>query len=232
MVPVSVDSRSSLSFNPQTLVGLLIVGAGLLMLAENLGLMQARDLLSYWPVGVLAVGAMMFTRATDVAGRTWAGFVMFAGGWWVLSVVMGWPVRLSTLFPIGLVMVGIVVIQRALGMRRLEPGTTDQSISDLAFWAGIDRKVTSSLFRRADLTAVMGGIQLDFRQAAINGEAVIDLFVFMGGVEIKVPPDWVVSNQAIAIMGGAQDRSTGPADSKHRLVLRGFIMMGGLEVKT
>ncbi len=229
---VSADSRPPLSLNPQTLVGLLIVAAGLLMLAENLGMMQARHLLSFWPVGILAVGAMMFTRAVDVAGRTWAAFVMFVGGWWTLSVVMAWPVRISTIFPIGLVMIGVVIIQRALGLRRVEPGTTDQSISDLAFWAGIERKVTSSLFRRADVTAVMGGIQLDFRQAAINGEAVVDLFVFMGGVEIKVPPDWVVSNQAIAIMGGAQDKSTGAADSKHRLVLRGFIMMGGVEVKT
>lgn len=229
---MSGESRPPLSLNPQTLVGLLIVVAGLLMLGDNLGLMQTRRVLAYWPVGVLAVGAMMFTRAADVAGRTWAGFVMFVGGWWTLSVLMDWPVRLSTIFPIGLVMIGIVVIQRAVGLRPVEPGTADQSISDLAFWAGIERKVTSALFRRADITAVMGGIQLDFRQAAINGEAVVDLFVFMGGVEIKVPPDWIVSNQAIAIMGGAQDKSTGSADSKHRLVLRGFIMMGGVEVKT
>jgi predicted membrane protein len=229
---VSGESRPPLSLNPQTLVGLLIVVLGLLMLGDNLGLMETRRVLAFWPVGVLVVGALMFTRAADVAGRTWAGFVMFVGGWWTLSVLMDWPVRLSTIFPIGLVMIGIVVIQRAVGLRPVEPGTADQSISDLAFWAGIERKVTSALFRRADITAVMGGIQLDFRQAAINGEAVVDLFVFMGGVEIKVPPDWIVSNQAIAIMGGAQDKSTGSADSKHRLVLRGFIMMGGVEVKT
>lgn len=229
---MSGEPRPPLSLNPQTLVGLLIVVVGLLMLGDNLDLVQTRSVLAYWPVGVLAVGAMMFTRAADVAGRTWAGFVMFVGGWWTLSVLMDWPVRLSTIFPIGLVMVGIVVIQRAIGLRPVEPGTADQSISDLAFWSGIERKVTSALFRRADITAVMGGIQLDFRQAAINGEAVVDLFVFMGGVEIKVPPDWIVSNQAIAIMGGAQDKSMGAADSKHRLVLRGFIMMGGVEVKT
>jgi predicted membrane protein len=232
MVPVSAESPSSLSINPQTLVGVLIVAAGILMLGDNLGLLEARHVLGWWPVGVLAVGGLMFTRAADGAGRTWAAFVTLVGAWWTLSVLMGWPVRLSTIFPVGLVMIGVVVIQRALGLQRVEPGSTDQTVSDLAFWAGVERKVTSSLFRRADLTAIMGGIQLDFRQAAINGEAVIDLFVLMGGVEIKVPPDWVVSNQAIAVMGGAVDKSTGSADSKHRLVLRGFVMMGGVEVKT
>lgn len=230
MVPVSVEPRPSL--NPQTLVGVLVVAAGILMLGDNLGLLQTRHVLTYWPLGVLAVGVLMFTRAVDAPGRTWAAFVTFIGGWWALSVVMGWPVRLSTVFPIGLVMIGVVIIQRALGLQRAGPGSTDQVISDLAFWAGVERKVASSMFRRADLTAIMGGIQIDFRQAAINGEGVIDLFVLMGGVEIKVPPDWVVSNQAIAVMGGAVDKSTGAADSRHRLVLRGFVLMGGVEVKT
>lgn len=225
------ERRPALSLNPQTLIGFLIVLAGLLMLAENLGIMEARRFLLYWPVAVLSVGVMMFRRAVDTAARTWAGFVIFVGSWWTLSLLLDWPVRLSVVFPLGLMTIGIVIILRALGLRT-DNGTTDQALSDLAFWAGIDRRVSSSLFRRADLTAVMGGIQMDFRQAAINGEAVIDLFVFMGGVELKVPPDWVVSNQMVAVMGGAQDRSTGPADSKHRLVLRGFVMMGGVGVKT
>jgi len=33
-------------------------------------------------------------------------------------------------------------------------------------------------------------------------------------------------------MGGADDRSTGPQDATNRLVLRGFVLMGGIEVKT
>jgi len=232
MVSVSAESRPPSRFNPQAVVGLLVVAAGVLLLLGNLGVVHAGRVLAYWPVGVLAVGLAMFVRAVDTPARTWAGFVTAVGAWWTVSVVQGWPVRLSTILPIGLVMVGIVIVQRAMGVRRIAPGTTDQSISDLAFWAGIERKVTSSLFRRADVTAIMGGVQLDFRQAAINGEAVVDLFVLMGGVEVKVPPDWIVSNEAIAIMGGAQDRSAGSADSRHRLILRGFILMGGVEVKT
>src|SRR5690606_41737125 len=118
----------------------------------------------------------------------------------------------------------------------LAAGPGDQggtpTCSDLAFWAGVERKVSTTSFRRADLTAIMGGIQMDFRNASINGEAVIDLFVLMGGVEIRVPPDWNVTNQIVAVMGGLQDHSTGPADSPHRLILRGFVVMGGAEVKT
>ena len=47
-------------------------------------------------------------------------------------------------------------------------------------------------FRGADLIAVMGGCEIDLRQAAINGEAVIDVFCMWGGIEIRVPEDWTV----------------------------------------
>ena len=153
------------------------------------------------------------------------------GGWWTMALVMGWPGRRTTIFPLAFVVVGVVIIQRAIAPAPRAPGGSP-SLSALAFWAGVERKVNSTSFRRADLTAIMGGIQMDFRNAAINGEAVIDLFVMMGGVELRVPPDWNVSNQMVAVMGGLQDRSTGPADSPHRLILRGFVVMGGVEVKT
>jgi hypothetical protein len=126
---------------------------------------------------------------------------------------------------------GTAMISRA--WRQQSPiGTTDQVISDFAFWSGIERRISSPLFRRADFTAVMGGIEVDLRQAGTPGEAIIDVFIMMGGLEIKVPPDWIVSNQMIAVMGGAVDKSTGLKDAKHRLIIRGFVFMGGVEVKT
>ena len=63
-------------------------------------------------------------------------------------------------------------------------------------------------------------------------EAIIDVFVWWGGVEITVPPDWAVSNQVVAIMGGADDKSTGTQDARNRLIVRGFVVMGGVEIKT
>ena len=89
------------------------------------------------------------------------------------------------------------------------------------------------MFRRGDLTAIMGGIELDLRGASTaNGEAVIDLFVMWGGIEIWVPPDWAVSNEVGLLMAGAEDKSTGTQAARHRLVVRGFAIMGGVEIKT
>ena len=79
----------------------------------------------------------------------------------------------------------------------------------------------------------MGGIELDLRGASTaGGEAIIDVFAMWGGIEIKVSPDWSVSNQAIAIMGGVEDKSKATSDARHRLIVRGFVLMGGVEIKT
>ena len=79
----------------------------------------------------------------------------------------------------------------------------------------------------------MGGHDIDLRGAGIAGDAaVIDLFVIWGGVEIKVPPDWKVSCEALPIMGGVDDRSKAPAgEARGHLVLKGLIVMGGVEIK-
>lgn len=228
---MSTEYRPGMQFNPQTLVGLLIVLAGVLLTADNLGLVEAGRVLRFWPIGVLATGILMWFRATDTGARIWAGFVVALGGLWTIARVLDWPVNFSMVFPLAIVMVGVVIVQRALGMRQPQVGAA-QSMSELAFWSGIDKRVSTALFRRADLTAVMGGIQLDFRDSQISGEAVVDMFVLMGGVELRLPPDWTVSNQVVAIMGGVQEKSTGATDGKHRLILRGFVMMGGVEVKT
>jgi hypothetical protein len=65
-----------------------------------------------------------------------------------------------------------------------------------------------------------------------SGEAVIDVFVMWGGIEIWVPPSWAVVNKVGVLMGGVEDKSTGTQDARHRLIVRGFVVMGGMEIKT
>ena len=112
--------------------------------------------------------------------------------------------------------------------------TADQVVSGFAFWSAFRRRIVSTAFKHADLTAIMGGIELDLRGASTaNGEAVIDVFAMWGGIEIKVPPDWAVSNQAIGDHGRRRRQEPG-----HAATLAsgwssvGFVVMGGVEIKT
>ena len=218
---------------PQTVIGLLIVTFGLLLTADNLGWMDAGAVLNYWPIALVAIGAAVTSNAADRGGRVLGGALMVVGGWLTLGRVFHLHIGIGDLWPLLLVAAGAVMIMRSRGASGPAGVTGDRPLVDFALWSGVERRITSASFRRADLTAVMGGIELDLRAASTaDGTAVIDMFVMWGGIEITVPPDWDVQVQTLAIMGGVHNKGTGMETARHRLILRGVVLMGGVEIKT
>jgi hypothetical protein len=83
--------------------------------------------------------------------------------------------------------------------------------------------------------AVMGGAELDFREARFGtGVTEVNVFAVMGGVEILVPPSVRVEMNGIAIMGAFDMKGHGDADADPDApVLRigGFLLMAGVDVR-
>ena len=112
-------------------------------------------------------------------------------------------------------------------------------ISVFAALAASKRSSSDSPFLGGDITAFMGGCQLDLRLASIprGGEAVIDVVAVMGGLEVWVPQGWAVVSKVVPFMGGVDDKRLPPLeplsspDTRPRLVLRGVVVMGGLVIK-
>jgi hypothetical protein len=81
--------------------------------------------------------------------------------------------------------------------------------------------------------SIMGGTQLDFREAALSlGVTEVKVFAMMGGVEIIVPPGVHVESHGIGIMGGFDhiaDYETG-GDDAPTLRVTGLALMGGVEI--
>ena len=76
--------------------------------------------------------------------------------------------------------------------------------------------------------------KIDLRESTVpaGSEAIIDVTTIMGGFEIRVPEAWNVIIEVIPFMGGYEDKTRHPADpSAPRLRIRGFVMMGGVEIK-
>ena len=78
----------------------------------------------------------------------------------------------------------------------------------------------------------MGGCEIDLRQASIKeGDAVIDVFALWGGIDLKVPLDWSVVMQGSPLMGGFDDKTHPPqGGSNKRLVIKGYAIMGGVQI--
>ena len=107
----------------------------------------------------------------------------------------------------------------------------EPTFSDTAILGGVERHSSSQAFRSAEATAFMGGVELDFREAIMEGdEAKIDVTAIMGGVDIRVPRTWTVVNHVTPVMGGVNDHSHA-IDSNKRIIIEGTVLMGGLEIK-
>ena len=69
-----------------------------------------------------------------------------------------------------------------------------------------EEKITTQAFKGGYLRAVLGGVELDLSQTAIETPAAtIEATVVMGGAEIKVPQDWVVNTGTRVKVGGVED---------------------------
>jgi hypothetical protein len=81
--------------------------------------------------------------------------------------------------------------------------------------------------------AVMGGVELDFREAdLLEGTTEVEVVAFMGGVNIVVPPDVDVQANGVGLLGGfASVSSQAPEPDAPRIEIRGWAVMGGVEVK-
>ena len=233
MDPGRIDPSSRLT--PRLLFGLAVMALGLLLTLDNLGVLEARSFLRWWPVVLIAMGLAKLIQPGAARERSGALIWLFVGMAFLLNSLGLLQVR--KLWPLVLLVVGAAMVQRALrgggfGSRRSAPVTgSDAIVKSFAFMGGISRGTNTHDFRGGEAGAVMGGCEIDLRQARMQGgEAVIDTFAVWGGIEIYVPEDWEVVNRGFALMGGFSDETKRPAEPKGRLVVTGFAVMGGVEI--
>ena len=220
-------------FTPQLLMGLIIIAIGAIFTLNNLGIVDARQYVRYWPVALILVGVLKVWQARCGTGVFGGSLFILAGVWLLLETFRIVTINIFDLWPLLFVFFGASLIWRGLRGGRAAAGVDGHStINALAVLGGVHRGNNSRAFRGGDLTAIMGGCEIDLRQAAIDGEAVIDVFAMWGGIEIKVPEDWTISSRVVPILAGFEDKTRPQRGAAtHRLLIRGFAIMGGVEVK-
>jgi hypothetical protein len=112
-------------------------------------------------------------------------------------------------------------------------GAVKPSDTIVSFFSGVSRKGQWHPARKMKIVAIMGGVELDFSNALMPpGTIEIDVFCLMGGIEMRVPEGVNVDAHPVAIMGGVENHGFGHyGPNAPTIKLRGFIMMGGVEVK-
>jgi hypothetical protein len=103
----------------------------------------------------------------------------------------------------------------------------------VAIMGGETRKGRWRPSRRTNAIAVMGGIDIDLREAELADGAEILALPIMGAVTIVVPEGVSVEMSGFALMGGnsGPDDDILPVPNAPVIRVRAFSLMGGVEVK-
>jgi predicted membrane protein len=120
------------------------------------------------------------------------------------------------------------------GATRPAAGAHDEADAVLhanAIFGGFERQVSSQNFRGGEITAILGGCEIDLTRAQIQGEAVLDVFTCFGGITLRVPEDWTVILRGTPILATFVDKARVPLDGSHRLIITGHAILGGVEVR-
>lgn len=236
-----MSNENPLAATPKLAFGVLILVFGSILLADSLRLVDDDVLLPYfWPLaGFLLAGAFALARTW------WLTFVFALFGGLTTARVLGVRIKydfdfFDLFWPMILICVGVHLVRRATsGARaRLAPGQEADAaatVENFAFLGGNTVHNTSQSFRGGDLSAFMGGVELDLTGARTPPDgAVLDVFAMWGGLEIRVPHGWRVHGKVVPLLGGFDDKTIPPSDPTAVagiLTVRGFVIMGGVEVK-
>ncbi|MEI8324320.1 MAG: DUF5668 domain-containing protein, partial [Betaproteobacteria bacterium] len=216
-----------------------VVIIGVLALADNLFQINTRQIIQFWPAVFVLVGAVNLSQTRRPAGYLVGGVMIALGVLMTLSNMGVIGFHLRDWWPALLIAAGVAMISRGSlrhGLAGARPrwGACSEAGADvnaIAVMSGNKLTVVSQDFREGEATAIMGGVELDFRGAVVQTEAHLRTFAFWGGIQIKVPADWSVESRVVPIMGGMEDKTIPPAQATKRLVIDGFVMMGAVVIK-
>lgn len=215
--------------------GIFLIAAGSVLLADRLGIVPGGLLQHFWPMAFVLLGtALVLARPTANVG----GYILILVGIYLELRTLGiLRVRFWDLWPLYLILFGIHLLWRALRPPSAGCSPADLNDSRLSEWVvfgGVEGVVTSQKFEGGNLMAMFGGISLDLRNARMAASPVVlHCDAAFGGIELKVPPAWRVSVHAVPIFGGVECKALPPASEvpEQHLVIRGFVMFGGVEIK-
>jgi len=258
---IDMDEAPRFPLTEKIVAGVFLVLLGGLFILDNLRVIDAGSLWDYWPLLLIVPGVARLLAPSRPGQRVWGAILLAVGGLLLLrNLDIVW-IPFHKVWPFLLVVFGGYMIFQTASRRSLpaapaDPGpgarafdgaraglaataefagrTSVSQLNEFALCGGGHRVVQSSDFRGGTITVVAGGFDIDLREATIAGDSVsIELFVMMGGVVLRIPETWKVVVNVTPLLGGSdlKSRTIASPETVRTLVVNGFILMGGLEVK-
>jgi predicted membrane protein len=113
-------------------------------------------------------------------------------------------------------------------------GSKEDVLDVAAVFGSVKKNLYSKTFKGGEMVSVFGGVEVDLSQSDFEHTIKIESVQIFGGATLIVPPTWQVRSEAVAIFGGIEDkrRRIETTTPEKILVLDGFVMFGGIEIKS
>jgi hypothetical protein len=234
--------------------GLVIVGVGVALLLDHLGVLPFGYLYRFWPLLLVLLGAM---NIMTQSGRAFGFLLIVAGALLQLNKLNLLHLTFADVWPLAIIAVGLLLIWGSLETRGVlrrahrsksaaeafrqrimdQTSETDTSLNAVAVFGGCERRFTGQHFQSGRATSIFGGLELDFSDADMDDEAVLEISCIFGGVEVRVPETWYVHSRSLPVFGGFEDKTrqtrvaTTPGAKRKTLIVTGLVVFGGVEIK-
>jgi len=111
------------------------------------------------------------------------------------------------------VLAGLWAVGQVLARRRTVGDDTSDEFAIAVYVGGVQRACKATSLRRGSVSVVLGGVDLDLREATLDASgADLDLSATLGGVNVTVPSDWKVVVEDRATLGGVEALVTDPEE--------------------
>jgi predicted membrane protein len=234
----------------KTMAGILVVIAGSLFLAREMGAMIP-DWLFTWKFAMIAIGLVI---AVKHKMRHPGWMLILVGGMFMLNDFYPELNFKQFIWPVVIILFGLFLIfkprrrfhrmryyrshWRKHGIPWENTGTSpskEDFIDSTAFMAGVKKNVVSKNFKGGDITNVFGGTELNLMQADFEERATLEVTQVFGGTTLIIPSNWEIRSELVTVFGSVEDKRpvqpTTDGNSKV-LLLTGTTFMGGMEIRS
>lgn len=238
------------------LVGLIIVVVGIGIILRAAGIEVSLYFDGWWTLPLIIIAVVSMANGGIGPGN----FALLLIGVWLLANQRDWiPQWFNSAYIVGAAIIGFGLLfifnpkketsgdgerredsreQRRSGSERPGPNRSKSSQSDhdanpsyTAIFSGQDIRNAATNLDGSTLFALFGGLTVDFRDARIDHDIMIDASAVFGGIDLMFPPDVRVVTRATPLFGGVDNKTRAlHAANAPTVTVRCLAAFGGVDI--
>lgn len=225
--------------------GIILLAVGAILLLNTFGANLPSWLIS-WQMLLIVVG-LAVGAASRFRDFTWL-VISGTGAFFLVNRLFPDIAFHRFLLPTAFIVVGLIVLYGSRGKwfsgkrskeqeddYSSEYSSDDEHIEAVAVFGGIKKVIYSKSFRGGEVVTIFGGGEINLLNADFTGVISLETVQMFGGIKLRIPAHWeVTTSEAVAIFGGIEDKRPPnlSTDPTKKLIIRGTIIFGGLEIRT